>query len=75
MQLIKIHTHAENVGAHLRSSVWHLLINLKNNYLFNKLMKLANKNVRIVIFTMFFLTRIKKKPWRSHYFTPVYQKS
>ena len=65
----------QKMWAHLRSSVWHLLINLKNNYLFKKLMKLANKNLRIVIFTMFFLKRIKKKPWRSHYFIPVYQKS
>ena len=52
----------QKMWAHLRSSVWHLLINLKNNYLFKKLMKLANKNLRIVIFTMFFLKRIKKKP-------------
>ena len=32
------------------------------------------KNVRILIFTvLYFLKKIKKKPWRYHYFTPGYQ--
>ena len=30
-------------GAHLRNSVSHLFMNLKNNYLLKKLMKWANK--------------------------------
>ena len=42
-------------GAHLRISVWHLLMNLKNNYLFKKLLKWINKkcknfNIYIVAF-------------------------
>ena len=52
-------------------SIWHLLMNLRNNYLFNKLLMWANKNVRILIFTI-------KHPIDTrwyHYFTPMYQKS
>ena len=33
-------------GAHPRISVWHLLMNLKNNYLFKKLLKCTNKNYK-----------------------------
>ena len=33
----------EEGGAHLTTSVWHLLMNLKNNYLLKKLLKWANK--------------------------------
>ena len=32
--------------AHLRISIWHLLINLKNNYLLKKLLKWANKKYK-----------------------------
>ena len=38
--------HSEEDGAHLRISVWHLLINLKNNYLLKKLLKWANKKCK-----------------------------
>ena len=40
----KSHT-CEEGGAHLRTSVGHLLMNLKN-YLFKKLLKLANKKCK-----------------------------
>ena len=38
-------THKEG-GAHHRISVWHLLINLKNNFLSKKLLKWANKKYK-----------------------------
>ena len=44
-------------------------------YLLKKLLKWANKNGRILKFTMFyFFIKIKKNTWR-YYFTPAYQKS
>ena len=55
----------------LRISVWHLFMNLKNNYLLKKQFKGVNKKWKKFIF----LKKIKKNPWRYHYFTPVYQKS
>ena len=36
----------EEGGAHLRNSVWYLLMNLKNNYLLEKLLKWANKKCK-----------------------------
>ena len=36
----------EEGGAHLKISVWHLLMNLKNNYLLKKLLKCANKKCK-----------------------------
>ena len=36
----------EKGGEHLKISVWYLLMNLKNNYLFKKLLKWANKKCR-----------------------------
>ena len=39
----KSHICEEGGGAHLRISVWHLLINLKNNYLLQKLLEWTNK--------------------------------
>ena len=39
----KSHICEEGGGAHLRNSVWHLLINLKNNYLLQKLLEWTNK--------------------------------
>ena len=33
-------------GAHPRITVWHLLMNLKNNYFFKKLLKWTNKNYK-----------------------------
>ena len=50
--LKKSHTHVKKVG---HTSVWNLLINLKNNYLLKKLLKWANKkcknfNIQNVLF-------------------------
>ena len=68
-EIKKSHT-CEEGGAHLRISVWDLLMNLKNNYLSKSG---PTKNVRILIFTMLhFLKNIKKN---IRYFTPAYQKS
>ena len=39
-------------GAHFRMSVWHLLMNLKNNNLLKELLSGPIKNVRLLIFTM-----------------------
>ena len=47
----KSHTCGES-GAHLRISFWYLLMNLKNKLLLKKLLKWANKNKIILIFTM-----------------------
>ena len=38
-------SHKREGGAHLRISVWHLLMNLENNYLLKKLLKWVKKNV------------------------------
>ena len=51
--------------------VWHLIMNLKNNYLKKKMLKEANKkcknfNIYNVVFFFF-----KKNTWRYHYFTPM----
>ena len=42
----KNQTHVKKVGEHPRISVWHLLMNLKNNYLLKKLLKWANKKCK-----------------------------
>ena len=66
----------EECRAHLRISVWHLSINLKNNHLLKNCWSGPIKNVRILIFSMlYFLKKIKKNTWRYHYFTSAYQKS
>ena len=49
----KSHT-CEEGGAHPRISVWHLLMNLKNNYLLKKFLKWADKKYK------YFITKIKK---------------
>ena len=41
----KSHT-CEEGGAYPRISVWHLLMNLKNNFLLKKLLKWANKKYK-----------------------------
>ena len=51
----KSHT-CEEGGTHLRVSVWHLLMNLKNNYLLKKFLKWANKK-----FKYFNIYKNKKK--------------
>ena len=63
-------------------------MNLKNNYLLRKLLKWANKNVRILIFTMLYCCTLEKEKTKQtkqnnnnnntlRYlcFTPMYQKS
>ena len=62
-------------GTHLRISFWHLLMNLKNNYLLKKLLKWANKKCANVITMSYLKKKEKKNTWRYYYFTPVYQKS
>ena len=66
----KSHTFQEG-GAHLRISIWHLLMNLKNNYLLKKLLSRPIKSVRILILQCGI--KKTKNPWRYHYFTPAYQ--
>ena len=68
-------SHACEGGAHSRISVWHLLMNLKNNYLLKKkLLKCANK-ICILIFTKIKQKEKKKNICRYHYFISVYQQS
>ena len=57
-------------------TVWHLLMNLKNNYLLKKLLKWASKKSKnFNTCKVVFFKKIKKNTWRYHYFTPVSQKS
>ena len=56
----KSHT-CEEGGAHPRISAWHLLMNLKNNYLLKKLLKWTKKNVSILIFTKIKIKKNKEK--------------
>ena len=66
----KSHT-CEEGGAHLKIYFWHLLINLKNKYLFEKMLKLANKKENnFNIYNAAFKIK-NKKTWRYHYFTPM----
>ena len=59
--LEKSHTFEEG-GAHLRLSVWDLLINLKNNYLLKKLLKWANRKCKdFSIYDVAFIKKQKKK--------------
>ena len=71
----KSHT-CEEGGIHLRISVWHLLMNLKNNYLLKKLLKWVNKKCKnFNIYNVVFLKKTTtKSSWRYHYSTPVYPK-
>ena len=51
-------------------------MSLKNNYLFKKLLKCANKKQNSFnIYNVTFFLKKKKNTWIYHYFTPVYQKS
>ena len=70
----KSHT-CEEGDEHLRTSFWHLLMNLKSKYLLKNSWSGPIKNKIILIFTMLHLKKIKKNTWKYHYFTPVYQKS
>ena len=47
----------EEGQAHLRISVWHLLMNLKNNCLLKELWSGRIKNVRILIFITYFFKK------------------
>ena len=60
----KSHT-CEEVRAHLRISFWPLLINMKDKYLFKKLLKWANKKKKI--FTMLNFLKKIKNDWLYHY--------
>ena len=48
--MIKKSHKCEEGGANLRISFWHLLMKLKNNYLFKNLLKWANKKQNNVAF-------------------------
>ena len=54
----------EEGEAHLRIFAWHLLMNLKHNYLLKTFWSGSIENVRILIFTMYFFKKIKKNTWR-----------
>ena len=59
----KISYTCEEGGARFRISFWHLLLNLKNNYLLSKLLKWTNKNVRILILKiLYFFKKQRKAP-------------
>ena len=61
----------EEDGAQLRTSFWHLLMNLKNKYL-KYCWSRPIKNEIILIFTMLqIFLKIKKNTWRYHHFTCV----
>ena len=62
----KSHTYKED-GAYLRISVWHLLMNLKNIYIY-KLLKWANKKCKNfdIYNVMFFFFFEKKKKYILH---------
>ena len=56
----------EEGGAHFKISVWHLLMNLKNNYLLKKLKWINKKRENFNIYNVvFFKKQIKKNTWRS----------
>ena len=57
----------EEGGAQLTISFWHLLMNLKNNYLLTKLLKWANKKRKnFNIYNIVFFKKIKRNTWRYH---------
>ena len=71
----KSHT-CEEGGAQPRIPVWHLLINLKNNYLFKKLLKWANKKCKnFYIYIVVFFFKKNKEKHLEMLFTHVHQKS
>ena len=61
---LKIKSHTCEAMAYLRISFWYLQMNLKNKYLFKKLLKLANKKQKNLIFTM--LHFLKKNNKEKH---------
>ena len=59
----KSHT-CEEGGAHLRISIWHLLMNLKNSYFLRKLLKWTNRkqNDFSIYNDAFLLKKYRKTP-------------
>ena len=79
---IKSKEHVMSIGRtkkspenHLRIFVWHLLMNLKNNYLLKNFWSGSIKNVRILIFTIMYFLKKNKEKHLEIYFTSVYKKS
>ena len=70
----KNQTYVKKVGPN-RISFWHLLVNLKNKYLFKKVLKWANKKQNNFNIYNAALKKKKKINWWYHYLTTVYQKS
>ena len=62
----KSHT-CEEGGVQLIISFKYLLMNLKNNYLFKKLLKWNNKNVRILLLMLYFFKIYIYKNTRNHH--------
>ena len=69
---LKHHTHVKKVG-HTAEFVFGIY-ELEKQLLIQKTVKVDQKKVRILIFTILYLNKIKKNTLR-YYFTPVYQKS
>ena len=55
MSFLKNKAHAKKVGHTSEFLFWHLLMNLKNNYLFKKLMKQTNKKYKFNIYNVQFI--------------------
>ena len=61
--ILKDHIHVKKMGANWRIFVWHLLINLKNNYLLKNCWSGPIKNVRTLIYKMLhYFKRYRKTP-------------
>ena len=66
----------EEGGAHFKISVWHLLMNLKNNCLLKKLKWINKKRENFNIYNVvFFKKQIKKNTWRSWLYGLQFQKN
>ena len=64
IRFYKISNTCEEGGAHLRVSFWHLLTNLKNNYLLKTMLKWANKCKHFHICNVAFKKKKKKNTWK-----------
>ena len=65
IRFYKISNTCEEGRAHLRISFWHLLMNLKNNYLLKTLLKWANKYKHFHICNVAFKKKKRKTPGPS----------
>ena len=66
------HTHTcEEGGVHIRISIWHLLMNLKNKHLLKKLLKWANKKQNFNIYNVVFKKKKKNNLNISLFYTCV----